>query len=190
MRRLSLILFFVYCYCFAFGQALINGHIKDIRTGNPIPNAKVELLKIFDSNDSIKQSVAFNDTTYVVELMTNSDSRGYFELSGIKAGSYALNYEKKLDSIGLRSDKISNILLSNADKKSFDLQLPYLCRFSKDMKVCPKCHKNDETVNIVYGYPEDDDIEKEKKGEIVLGGCIFDRYCKPRKYCKHDHQPY
>ena len=39
------------------------------------------------------------------------------------------------------------------------------------MPICPSCGSSN-FIPIVYGKPSQEAIEKEKRGEIVLGGCI------------------
>ena len=39
------------------------------------------------------------------------------------------------------------------------------------MPICPSCGSSN-FIPIVYGRPSQEAIEKEKRGEIVLGGCI------------------
>lgn len=50
-------------------------------------------------------------------------------------------------------------------------------------KVCPRC-KSNRVVYILYGEPSSQGCELEKKGELVLGGCISDKN-SPINYCKN-----
>jgi len=38
-------------------------------------------------------------------------------------------------------------------------------------KPCPKCHKNDMVIPIVYGFPGPELFEEAEKGLVKLGGC-------------------
>ena len=40
------------------------------------------------------------------------------------------------------------------------------------VKTCPKCQHKDSIVKIEYGYPGHEMLEKYKKDEIKLGGCM------------------
>ena len=42
----------------------------------------------------------------------------------------------------------------------------------RDGKQCPECHDKGSIVEIAYGYPGIEMIEKYEKGEIKLGGCL------------------
>lgn len=49
---------------------------------------------------------------------------------------------------------------------------------------CPKCEK--ELVEIFYGMPGPETIEKYKKGEVELGGCeILIDAPQPKYHCKY-----
>ncbi|MCX7720652.1 MAG: hypothetical protein N2Z64_05145 [Dictyoglomus thermophilum] len=54
-------------------------------------------------------------------------------------------------------------------------------RKSKKIK-CPKCGSKN-VIPIIYGYPTSEAFEKEKRGEIILGGCVIE-YDSPNWYCK------
>ena len=45
---------------------------------------------------------------------------------------------------------------------------------------CPKCN-SDKVISIIYGYPAGDVFEKERRGEVKIGGCIVMPY---KWYCK------
>ena len=58
----------------------------------------------------------------------------------------------------------------------------------RDGKKCPKCHDEGLIVEIAYGYPGIEMIEKYEKGEIKLGGCSISED-NPDWHCnKCDHQ--
>ena len=49
------------------------------------------------------------------------------------------------------------------------------------MPRCPKCGA--ESVPIVYGMPGPELIEKEQRGQVVLGGCVIEEK-NPNWACK------
>ena len=60
-------------------------------------------------------------------------------------------------------------------------------------KKCPKCHKNDQVIRIVYGEPMEEVMEMAEKGLCRLGGCCIIIYEEPGMgegslfwYCKRD----
>ena len=46
---------------------------------------------------------------------------------------------------------------------------------------CPECG-SEKTVPILYGYPAPDAFESEKRGEVILGGCIVSKF-SPKWHC-------
>ena len=50
------------------------------------------------------------------------------------------------------------------------------------MPTCPKCGSTN-SIPIVYGKPSNEGLEKARRGEIVLGGCIITPNC-PKHKCK------
>ena len=50
------------------------------------------------------------------------------------------------------------------------------------MPTCPKCGSTN-SIPIVYGKPSNEGLEKARRGEIVLGGCIITPNC-PKHQCK------
>jgi len=47
---------------------------------------------------------------------------------------------------------------------------------------CPNCGSKN-VIPIVYGLPEHEAFEREKRGEIILGGCLID-FDSPNWHCK------
>ena len=52
--------------------------------------------------------------------------------------------------------------------------------------TCPKCN-SENTAGIIYGYPDDDLLDADADGDIVLGGCCIgggdpDYACKDCDY--------
>lgn len=54
---------------------------------------------------------------------------------------------------------------------------------------CPVCHKNDQVVRIIYGYPSEKTMEDAEKGLIYIGGCIISNN-SPKWYCKRDEKEF
>ena len=48
---------------------------------------------------------------------------------------------------------------------------------------CPKCGNKKDVIEIVYGFPTDEAMEKSKRGEIKLGGCCVNED-NPDWHCK------
>ena len=54
---------------------------------------------------------------------------------------------------------------------------------SDDAEIrCPQCGSED-VIEIVYGYPTEETLERAEAGEVRLGGCVVG-YCDPNRYCK------
>lgn len=48
---------------------------------------------------------------------------------------------------------------------------------------CPQCGSED-VVEIVYGYPTEETLERAEAGEVRLGGCVVG-HCDPNRYCNN-----
>lgn len=57
----------------------------------------------------------------------------------------------------------------------------------KEEIKCPNC--NEKLIRIVYGLPGNELMEKAKKGEVCLGGCIVLEN-SPKYYCKKCKRKY
>ena len=51
------------------------------------------------------------------------------------------------------------------------------------MPVCPECG-SDNSIPIIYGKPSTELIEKAEKGEVILGGCVPEKYNFKCKDCE------
>lgn len=58
---------------------------------------------------------------------------------------------------------------------------------TKKKKTCPLCHKTDQVIPIIYGFPSDELFQKAEKGELKLGGCMMEP-SNPDWYCKSDNK--
>ena len=56
-------------------------------------------------------------------------------------------------------------------------------------KKCPKCHKNDKVIPILYGEPSEEAMEEIKRGLWRMGGCVVDRDSS-NWYCKRDRKEF
>jgi hypothetical protein len=175
----------------SFGQALkISGQIKDSRSSINLKGATVQLLKVYDERDSISAYMNFMDTLYSLIEETTTNSRGIFNFKRLTEGNYTIWYEKTLDSIGRRFDKM-NIILTRSGHQKLSLHLPYICSFSKDAtSTCPFCNKNDQVIPVFHGLPDEEMFRKSEAGTVKLGGCSSDIYCSAGYYCKRDKRYY
>lgn len=55
--------------------------------------------------------------------------------------------------------------------------------------VCPVCRTDKNSVGVVYGKPTRETMERAKKGEFVLGGCMVGKD-SPKHFCKKDSTYY
>ncbi|MBO6110226.1 MAG: tetratricopeptide repeat protein, partial [Methanobrevibacter sp.] len=107
------------------------------------------------------------------------------------AGKYrqALDYYLKEDEFDL-IDKLKISILKNNPEAISELGDYYLSwinkiKYKHNLKVCPEC--GGELIPILWGYPDNCDLEKSAKGELYLGGCSvivpWGYHCKN---CSHD----
>jgi hypothetical protein len=48
---------------------------------------------------------------------------------------------------------------------------------------CPKCKSDVGVIPIFYGEPSQKQLDMEKRGEVVIGGCVFSSN-SPTFHCK------
>ena len=183
MRRLLILILTLWTF-YGFGQrASLKGELTDRRNGRVLSNAVIELWKI----DTTTGTIHFLDTLYSLVATTTTDNSGKFLFRKIATGNYTLFYKTNLDSIGNYFDK-SHVMLVNGKTTNAILKLPYYCslRMDYNSNICPYCHKADLTIPIIFGLPDEITMAQAEKGEIWLGGCISDKYCQPKRYCKRD----
>ena len=77
-------------------------------------------------------------------------------------------------------------LKSWSQAKRREKQIEYDKSLKADKK-CPKCLKKDQVVKIIYGYPGPELGEAERRGKIMLGGCVIEED-HPEYYCKKCHR--
>jgi Zn finger protein HypA/HybF involved in hydrogenase expression len=53
--------------------------------------------------------------------------------------------------------------------------------------ICPNC-KSKDGVDILYGMPSSELIEKAERGEIALGGCVIEENKPDRRCLKCEHE--
>ena len=53
--------------------------------------------------------------------------------------------------------------------------------------ICPSCKAKDG-VDILYGMPSPELIEKAERGEIALGGCVIEENQPDRRCLKCEHE--
>jgi hypothetical protein len=64
---------------------------------------------------------------------------------------------------------------------------PFDCVKNKyiEGKICPKCHKSDQIIPIIYGLPDPTSLKGEVGVDYALGGCITTD-CDADWFCKRD----
>lgn len=46
---------------------------------------------------------------------------------------------------------------------------------------CPRCGST-EVIEIIYGFPSEDEMRRAEDGDVVLAGCFFSLYKPDRHY--------
>lgn len=113
--------------------------------------------------------------------MTVITSGTYF-IKDINEGDYDLEFHSFETSA--RRLNLVNVHFTKDSVNELSITYPPPCKFiySKNYKpICPYNH-TDSIVRIIYGYPTSKTMEKAKKGQIHLGGCII-THCDPKYYC-------
>lgn len=135
---------------------------------------------VIKNNMPIKAQIIFigptnNDTI-------NTDKKGFFSFEK-KDNNHKIFYAYiNNDSIS-RVVNIDSVLSSN---KNIVLQVPddnFYAHYRKD-KICPICKNGKSLVPIIYGMPRKEDFEMQKRGEVVLAGCVIMSDNPPQFHCK------
>lgn len=148
---------------FAYGQS-VKGYIYDSYTNKCVSDVAIGLL----------------DSAEVIWLGW-SDNNGTFTIPNVKSDRYSLGissnfYDTLYKDIYIRQDTFVNI------------DIHKFCRYdiSLNNKECPKCHKQDKSIPILYGLVMiNKRFVRYKKQEYLLGGCKI-TLCDPHWYCKRD----
>ena len=80
-----------------------------------------------------------------------------------------------------------NINLQHNKRTVCSSDFPLDCPNNKyiEGKICPKCHKSDQIIPIIYGLPDPTSLKGEVGVDYSLGGCITTG-CDPDWFCKRD----
>jgi hypothetical protein len=148
-------------------------------------------LNVFCQNKQLKGYIIKKDSLLDYKYLTITldqgdttiqraipDTKGYFSIKDIVAGSYRLSIQQ----IGTRDMVIDNLNIKN--DTTIRLVYPPPCKFiykNKKKVRCIKGHTN-RIIPIVYGMPSEQMMKKAEKGLIHLGGCIVSD-CDPHFYC-------
>lgn len=149
-----------------FGQT-VKGTVLDVKRNKPISSAIITFL----TKDSVRH-VEFSDET------------GKFEFKNLSPG----NYEISFSSIGYQDTSFKEIFV----KRDTTINLEYVrnCPYDESINknVCPKCHKKNAVIPILYGLPYSKNGEDPAKGngkKFLLAGCLVSD-CDPNWYCRRD----
>ncbi|WP_179020109.1 hypothetical protein [Winogradskyella forsetii] len=180
--KLKIVFLFLLLTTLCFAQkGILNGQlILDVQEDyiNVANKTKVfvEIGKRIDStfvNDSLQFSF---------ENLNLGKARVFFKPPGLHTIDYFLKINKK-----------------NNEIKKLQYSLTCLYDRSIDNNTCPKCHKSDNVIPILYGLIMDRPIffknkkelrkiKKERRKEkktFILGGCVITN-CDPNWYCQKD----
>jgi len=82
---------------------------------------------------------------------------------------------------------MESIKLTSNKKTLYSIPFPIDCPNNKyiEGKVCPKCHKGDQAIPMIYGLPDPTSIKGEVGIDYALGGCIR-TFCDADWFCKRD----
>ena len=127
-------------------------------------------------NDKSLKIVEYAETDdYYLFNYVNNDNSIEFDNSMIK---YDKNTKKaSFYMISINLDEINNLKFKRIKNKN--------CV----QKICPKC--GGKLIEILYGFPTPESVEKYKKGEIELGGCeiLLDKP-QPKYHCRKCDKSY
>ncbi len=154
-------------YSFLAKGQTISGTTFYKMSNEPFPLVNILLLDSINSN---------------ILSTTKSDFDGNFKFEHIKNGHYNL----KTTDVAYGDSTIPIIV--NGDIKIKIIILKENCIYNKSInnKICPKCHRKDKTIPIIYGLIIGHEKKNSKKKRYYIGGCqITD--CDPNWFCIRDN---
>ncbi|NOT52397.1 MAG: carboxypeptidase regulatory-like domain-containing protein [Chitinophagaceae bacterium] len=148
--------------------ASLFGKIIDSRKAEPVPFAAITI-----NHQAQKGLSGWGSKT------TNADDKGWFRIDSLKEGDYsiiitAVGYLAK--TYPVITFKKDTVILLEAD-----LYVPCKYDDKKNDPTCPKCHKKNKVVPIVYGLP----VGELDEDNYYYAGCEIS-LCDPNWYCKRD----
>lgn len=123
-------------------------------------------------------TILFKQADTVVTGAT-TNQKGEFSIESIPIGVYDI----AIQAIGYRSEKLTNVAVSNATPK-LTIPFPGPCKYIYSKGKRPSCigGHTDHIVPIVYGLPNKRTMRKAEKEQLYLGGCQLTG-CDPHYYC-------
>jgi len=109
-----------------------------------------------------------------------------------KVDTNARNILTKADSMPKTSANVDSIsknppIVQKEEKKTEVKSTPKNVKNKVAKGVCPICQKKDMVIPVLYGRPGRELQEKEKKNEVKLAGCVYEKGM-PRFHCKRDNK--
>jgi hypothetical protein len=171
MKIFTTILLLFVSNIIAAQTATIWGKVIDSRKAEPVSMAAITI-----SHQAQKGLLNWGSKT------TNADDKGWFKIDSLKAGDYsvfisAIGYESKKYPITIQKDSV--VLL--------EIDLYVYCKYDdkKNDPTCPKCHKKNKVIPIVYGLP----VGEMDEDNYYYAGCEI-TLCDPNWYCKRDKKKF
>jgi hypothetical protein len=109
-----------------------------------------------------------------------------------KADTSTQNLPPKIDSTRKTSVSVDsaakNAPVAQKEEKKVEVKsTPKNAKNKVAKGVCPICLKKDRVIPVMYGRPGLELQEKEKKNEVKLAGCVYEKGM-PRFHCKRDNK--
>lgn len=120
-----------------------------------------------------------------LEKGTSSDMNGNFLIEKVPAGTYQL----KIECIGYR-DTSMQVEIQPYRTTTLMVNFPIGCHFRNQKgNTCPYCHKSNEAIPIIYGFPSKRMMLLAEKNKLKLAGCQITG-CDPQWYCRRDKREF
>ncbi|GAB3306929.1 carboxypeptidase-like regulatory domain-containing protein [Hymenobacter tenuis] len=139
-------------------------------------------------NKPENKGFAYNATIVLPELKMGdmSDSLGHFAIKNIPIGIY----EVEIYSPGYRDTTITSVRVVDNTVTPLNINFPIGCHvLNHENGRCPYCKKSDESIPIIYGFPNKRMMDRAKRNKVRLGGCQLTG-CDPQWYCKRDEREF
>ena len=184
-----------------FCQYTLRGKVVDHTLKTPVTGAHVYLhFEDYAHADTLKSFTEYGKDTisitpaFIKKDSLVTDSTGSFEFKVEKNNRYSIDVVYLIDSVlgyGCYDVK-RNLIAKKGLRLPIVLQVLIYCEYAKykNQDWCPVCCMKDECIPVGYGLPVpsfDEPIEDMFdvcKWKVYNAGCVHNRYCDARWFCR------
>ena len=133
--------------------------------------------------------VILQSKNFKLDTLLGNDHSLY--LQSVPIGNMTIHFYSYIicrDSVTKKYFRVFDNINLERDKRSVcSINFPFDCPMNKyiEGRICPKCHKSDQIIPMIYGLPDPTSLKGEAGVDYSLGGCITTG-CDADWFCKRD----